>query len=124
MKLRFPHTYMIIFSLIILAAILTWWLPGGDYVEQVKTVDGKLVKELAFQPEESVPQTWQVFAAMYEGFVRQAGIIVFILMIGGAFWIMNSTKALDDGIISFIKSTRGLEKYRIFKILCDECEHQ
>ena len=45
MKLRFPHTYLIIFSLVILAAMLTWFLPGGDYVEQVKTIDGKEVKE-------------------------------------------------------------------------------
>ncbi len=117
MKLRFPHTYMIIFSLIILAAILTWWLPGGDYVEQVKTVDGNQVKELVFQPVDSQPQTWQIFGAMFRGFERQAGIIVFILMIGGAFWIMNSTRALDAGIISFIRSTRGLEKYRFFKMI-------
>lgn len=115
MKLRFPHTYMIIFSLIIFAAILTWLLPGGDYQEVTKTIDGKEVKELVFQPQDSQPQTWQVFAAMYRGFVRQSGIIVFILMIGGAFWIMNATKALDAGIISFIKFTRGLERHRFFK---------
>ena len=115
MKLRFPHTYMIIFSLIILAAILTWLLPGGDYQEVTRTIDGKEVKELVFHPQDSHPQTWQVFAAMYKGFVRQSGIIVFILMIGGAFWIMNATKALDAGIISFIKFTRGLEKYKFFK---------
>ena len=44
---------------------------------------------------------------MYKGFVRQAGIIVLILMIGGAFWIMNTTRALDTGILSFISFTRG-----------------
>jgi len=117
MKLRFPHTYVIIFSLIILAAALTWIFPGGNYVEQVKMVDGKEVTELVFQPEESQPQSWQVFSALYEGFVRQSGIIVFILMIGGAFWIMNATKSLDTGIISFIGFTRGLEKYRFFKVI-------
>jgi uncharacterized ion transporter superfamily protein YfcC len=115
MKLRFPHTYVIIFSLIILAAILTWLFPGGDYIEVIKNVDGKEVKEMVFQPVDSQPQTWQVFGAMFKGFERQAGIIVFILMIGGAFWIMNSTKALDVGIISFIKATRGLERFWIFR---------
>jgi uncharacterized ion transporter superfamily protein YfcC len=114
-KPRFPHTYVIIFSLIILAAILTWLFPGGDYVEQVKLVDGKEVKQLVFQPQESQPQSWQVFGAMFKGFERQAGIIVFILMIGGAFWIMNSTRALDAGIMSFIRFTRGLEHLRFFK---------
>ncbi len=116
-KPRFPHTYVIIFSLIILAAILTWLFPGGDYVEQVKVVDGKEVKELVFQQVDSNPQSWQVFGAMFKGFTRQAGIIAFILMIGGAFWIMNSTKALDAGIISFIHFVRGLEKYRFFRFI-------
>lgn len=115
--MRFPHTYVIIFSLIILAAVLTWIFPGGDYVEQVKMVDGKEVKQLDFQPLDSQPQTWQVFGALYKGFVRQAGIIVFILMIGGAFWIMNSTKALDAGIISFIRFTRGLEHLKFFRAI-------
>jgi len=82
MKLKFPHTYVIIFSLILLAAVLTWIFPGGDYVEQAKTVDGKEVKELVFNPLDNAPQTWQVFGAMFKGFVRQAGIIVLILMIG------------------------------------------
>jgi uncharacterized ion transporter superfamily protein YfcC len=117
MKLRFPHTFMIIFSLIIFTAILTWFLPGGDYVEHVKTLDGKEVKELVYQPQDSHPQTWQVFGAMFKGFVRQSGIIVLILMIGGAFWIMNSTKAMDAGIIAFIRSTRGLEKYKVLKAI-------
>ena len=117
MKLRFPHTYVIIFSLIILAAVLTWIFPGGDYVEQVKHVDGKDVKELVFKPVDSSPQTWQVFAALYKGFVRQSGIIVFILMIGGAFWIMNSTKALDVGILSFIKFTKGLEHVKFIRMI-------
>jgi uncharacterized ion transporter superfamily protein YfcC len=115
MKMQFPHTYVIIFTLIVIAAALTWIFPGGDYVEQVKTVDGKEVKELVFQPVDSQPQSWQIFGAMFKGFVRQSGIIAFILMIGGAFWIMNTTKAMDAGILSFIHFTRGLEKYKIFK---------
>jgi uncharacterized ion transporter superfamily protein YfcC len=116
-KLRFPHTYVIIFSLIILAAVLTWLFPGGEYVEEIRMAEGKEVKELVFKPVESTPQTWQVFAAIFKGFEKQAGIIVFILMIGGAFWIMNATKALDVGIMSFIRFTRGLEHLKFFRIL-------
>ena len=117
MKLKFPHTYVIIFSLLILAAMLTWIFPGGDYVEQLTVKDGKEVKELVFHPLDSNPQTWQVLGAMFKGFVRQSGIIVLILMIGGAFWIMNSTKALDIGILSFINFTRELEKFKFFKLI-------
>lgn len=116
-KKKIPHTYAIIFYIIILAAILTWIIPGGEYVEKVYVEDGIEKSELVFQSVESQPQTWQIFSAMFEGFERQAGIIVFILMIGGAFWIMNSTKAIDVGILSFIRFTRKLDHFRVLKIL-------
>ncbi|MFC2107421.1 YfcC family protein [Bacteroidota bacterium] len=112
---KIPHTYVIIFYIIILAAIITWFIPGGEYVESTKVVDGKESKELTFQYVDSQPQTWEVFAALFKGFVRQSGIIVFILMIGGAFWIMNASRAIDVGIFSFLKFTKKLEKNRILR---------
>ena len=71
----------------VLCVIATWIVPGGN------------------------AQTWQLFSALYEGFSRQAGIIAFVLIIGGAFWVINSTKAVDDGIMKFITKVRRLERY-------------
>jgi uncharacterized ion transporter superfamily protein YfcC len=116
-KRKIPHTYAIIFYIIILAAVLTWFIPGGEYVERVVDDEGIKKTELVFQYVDSQPQTWQIFSAMFKGFERQAGIIVFILMIGGAFWIMNSTRAIDVGILSFIKFTKKFEHYRFFKVI-------
>lgn len=116
-KRKIPHTYVIVFSIIILSAVLTWILPGGEYIEQTKQVDGLEKTVMVFQPARSVPQTWQVFSAIFKGFDRQAGIIVFILMIGGAFWIMNESKAIDVGIFSFLAFTRRLEHNRFIKVL-------
>lgn len=110
---KVPHTYVIIFYIIILAAIMTWFIPGGEYEEQ--EISGQT--EMVFQKVESQPQTWEVFGAMFKGFERQAGIIVFILMIGGAFWIMNDSKAIDVGIFSFLKFTKKLERWKFFKAL-------
>ena len=86
-KFKVPNTYVIIFSVLVLCVIATWIVPGGN------------------------AQTWQLFSALYEGFSRQAGIIAFVLIIGGAFWVINSTKAVDDGIMKFIKKVRRLERY-------------
>ena len=82
-KFRVPNTYVIIFFVLLLCAASTWFVPG------------------------SVPQTWQVFSALYEGFSQQAGIIAFVLIIGGAFWLVNSTKAVDVGIMKFMTKARG-----------------
>ena len=75
---KLPNTYVIIAALIVLCAVLTWFLPGGQYVT---AEDGTL----SYEQVDAVPQTWQVFSAIYNGFVKQAGIIVFILVVGGAF---------------------------------------
>ncbi len=115
---KVPHTYVIVFAIIILAAILTWVIPPGKYVEDTVVIDGQEQTTLTFYYEDDLPpayemesqvQTWQVLSALFNGFVRQSNIIVFILMIGGAFWIMNQTKAIDVGIMSFLNFARRLE---------------
>ena len=94
-KLRVPNTYVIISVIIALCAVLTWFVPGGQYV---KAEDGTL----SYEAVDAVPQTWQVLSAVYHGFVKQAGIIVFILVVGGAFWLLNATGAVEAGIQRFI----------------------
>ena len=114
-KMKFPHTYVIIFYSIVIAAVLSWVIPGGEYEEVTSMIDGQEVTEIVFKHVDSEPQTWEVFAALYKGFVKQSGIIVFILMIGGAFWIMNYSKSIDVGIFSFLKFTKRLEKNRFMR---------
>ena len=94
-KLKVPNTYVIISVIIALCAVLTWFVPGGQYV---KAEDGTL----SYEAVDAVPQTWQVLSAVYHGFVKQAGIIVFILVVGGAFWLLNATGAVEVGIRRFI----------------------
>ena len=94
-KVKIPNTYVIIALIIALCAVATWLVPGGQYVS---AEDGALT----YEQVDHVPQTWQVFSAIYHGFVKQAGIIVFILVVGGAFWLLNATGAVASGISRFI----------------------
>lgn len=112
---KLPHTFIIIFYLILMAAVLTWIIPGGKYTEEVISSGGIQKKQLVFHYTENINQWWQVFSSFYKGFVKQAGIIIFIMLIGGSFWIMNSSRAIDAGIFSFIGFTRKLSHYRIFR---------
>ena len=102
-KLKAPNTYVIIAAIILLCAVMTWFVPGGQYV---KAEDGSL----SYESVESVPQTWQIFTAVYHGFVRQAGIILFILVVGGAFWLLNATGAVEAGIKRFISKIGNRDK--------------
>ncbi len=123
---KVPHTYVIVFSIIVLSAILTWIIPPGKYVQETRLIDGKEQELMVFYYEENLPeehkpetpstyQTWHVFSALFHGFVNQSNIIVFILMIGGAFWIMNHSKAIDVAIMAFLKFTKRLDKYSLMR---------
>ncbi len=115
---KFPHTYVIVFYIILFAAVLTWIVPGGSFQRETVVLNGtsrEVITSGSFTPGKSEPQTWQVFSALFDGFVERADIIVFILMIGGAFWIMNQTRAIDAGIYAFLRRARALEKNRLLR---------
>lgn len=120
-KRQIPHTYVIVFFIIIFSAILTWFVPGGEFDRETMTLADGTEKEVivkdSFHYIENQPQTWEVFSSFFEGFVDKADIIVFILMIGGAFWIMNDSKAIDVGIFTFLKKTKRIEHIKLFKFL-------
>lgn len=92
-RFKVPNTYVIIFCALLVCALSTWFVPGAQ------------------------PQTWQVFSALYDGFSQQAGIIAFVLVIGGAFWVVNSTKAVDEGIMKFIAKVQALERFKLIRHL-------
>ena len=121
-KRKVPHTFVIVFFIILIAAVMTWIIPPGKYVET--QVDGESQMTFYYQdqlPEDAAaefqaePQTWQVFSALFKGFVKQSNIIVFILIIGGAFWIMNKSRAIDTGIYAFLRFTKRLEKNKVIR---------
>ena len=135
---KVPHTYVIIFFVIVIAAVMTWFIRPGKYVkietkdfvrmDTVAHADGSVAVDSIFEVssenkffyEDEIPaelnvefnpepQSWQVFSALFEGFVARADIIIFILIVGGAFWIMNKSRAIDKGIFSFLTRTKRLE---------------
>jgi uncharacterized ion transporter superfamily protein YfcC len=113
---KIPHTYVIVFSIIILSAVLTWFVPGGTFGRHVVTVNGidrNIVIPGSFEYTGNHPQTWQIFSALFDGFVDKADIIVFILIIGGAFWIMNESKAIDVAIHSILRFSKRVEHNKI-----------
>lgn len=119
-KMKIPHTYVIVFFIIVAAGILTWIVPGGTFERETIVVNGierEVVRSESFHYIGNSPQTWQIFSAIFDGFVDKADIIVFILLIGGAFWIMNQTRSIDIGIYAFLRYTKKLEKNRFIQRL-------
>ena len=127
-KRKVPHTFVIVFCCIIVAAMMTWFIKPGKYVKEALVEEGQTASDsvMVFYYQDQLPepyaqefhaqpQTWQVFSALFKGFESKSDIIVFILIIGGAFWIMNKSHAIDKGIMAFLRFTQRLEHKKFFR---------
>ena len=120
---KIPHTFTIVFFLILFAALLTWIIPGGEFVREtvdVTNTDGsvsqrEVVRGDSFHFVDSRPQTWQVFSSLFSGFCDKADIIIFILMVGGAFWILNNSHAIDIGVMAFLRRVQRLNRFALIR---------
>lgn len=117
---KIPHTYVIVFIIIILTAIATWFVPGGQFERRtIETGSGtqQVIDASSFRYIDNQPQTWQIFSAFYKGFIRSPKIIVFILILGGAFWLLNESKAIDVGVYAFLRRSNQLNRWAVFRRL-------
>jgi uncharacterized ion transporter superfamily protein YfcC len=103
MRLRIPNTFVLLFAILALIALATWFIPGGKY--DTHLVDGKqLIDPASFHYVESAPQGLvALMKAPIKGFVEAAQIIGFVLVVGGAFAVVQKTDAIDTGIRSIAR---------------------
>lgn len=112
LKKKIPDVFVIVFGLILLAALATWIVPGGSYervTEQVSGVSREVPVPGSFTYGESRPQALEVFTAPMQGFLRLAEIVAFIFLVGGAFYILNETGAIAAGIGRLVRLLKGKE---------------
>ncbi|HYQ56712.1 MAG TPA: YfcC family protein [Draconibacterium sp.] len=113
---KVPHTYVIIFFLIVICAVLTWLIPGGEFDRENVVVNGverNVIKNGSFHQVESEQQGWQIFSSFFDGFLRTSDIIALIVLLGGGFWILNDSKSIDIGIYSFLKFLKRFERSKL-----------
>lgn len=115
-KLRVPNTYLLIFTLLIFIAALTWIIPGGNYTRSL--IDGKeVVVQNSFKYTGSKPQgVFALFIAPLKGFVEAAMIIGFVLIVGGAFNVLAKTDAINSLINKLAKAHKTSKTLRAFFI--------
>lgn len=115
-KLKIPNTFVIVYSIILMAAVATWVVPGGQYQRKVIKKDGVerevLVRE-SFEYQENNPQLFAIFEAPLKGIIRMADIIGFIFLVGGAFYVFQKTGAINAAIGKIVKLMKGHEKWII-----------
>ena len=95
-KLGTPHTLVIIVCLIILAAAATYVVPSGEFVRYEDPVSGRTVVEAgSYTPEGTNPVSFlRIPGVMYQGILEAVDVIAFLMIIGGAFELVNTSGAI------------------------------
>jgi len=107
MKLRVPHTYVLLIGLIALAAISTWIIPAGSY-DRIVEQGREVVAPLSYHRVEARPAgIGSFFLAFPRGLLEIAGIVFYIFIIGGAFGVLNATGAIQAGVRSLVRRLGG-----------------
>lgn len=113
-KGKVPHTYVILFAMIIIIAILTYVIPAGQY-QKVESSTGRMIVDPAsYQQIESAPaKLFDVLKAFPKGLAAAQSIVFFIFIVGGSFNVINQTGAIEAGISKVALSLKGKEKLLI-----------
>lgn len=114
-KFRVPHVYVMILCLLILAALLTYVIPAGQYTYITDEATGRRVVDPdSFQYVEQNPTGIVTFVtAIPAGMAAQVDVIMLIVLVIGAFEIINATGALNAGIFAVIRRLKGRESFVI-----------
>lgn len=101
--LKMPHTLVIVAALIVLVLILSWLVPSGEFQRIEKVLpDGGRLRVPVDGTFRQLPKTHlglqTLFLAPIKGFLDGAGLISFLLIIGGSFGIFQETGAVEQGI--------------------------
>jgi len=111
MRVRVPHTFVLLFSLVIIAAILTYALPAGEFdrVKDPKTNRTVVVPGTYKHVDPSPVGPFNVFIAVQKGMIDAAEVIFFVFIVYAAFYTVLKTGALHSFIGFLLRKLEGRE---------------
>jgi uncharacterized ion transporter superfamily protein YfcC len=110
MRLRVPHTYVLLFSLLLLAAASTHFIPAGIY-NRIEKKGRQVVDPESYHHVDPNPAGLkEIFMAFPAGLQEVAHIVFYIFIVGGAFGVIAGTGAIDAGIHAIMRSAGKYEK--------------
>ncbi len=94
---RVPHTLVLLFAMMVVALIMTWILPQGQFQLEPNAAGRMMVVPGTFAlAEERVwLAPWALFTAVPRALADAQVIIFFLLIVGGTIAVLRGTGALD-----------------------------
>ena len=98
-RLQMPDVYIVLGVIILLAALATYLVPAGTF-KRVPGPDGRQVIDPASytRVDQSPVGLVDLMTAIPTGIIAAAEVVVFTLMIGGAFMVLRTTGIIEIGV--------------------------
>lgn len=105
---EFPHSFIILFSMLILATLATYIVPAGQYESVVDEVTQKttILADSFHYIKQSPVGFFDMFLSVIEGMNQGSQVIFFIFVVGASLHILLQTGAIDTCIGSMVRLTQ------------------
>jgi len=108
---KVPHTFVLLFALIIVAVIGSYIVPAGEFDRAKDPNSGKtVVVPGTYHSVEQNPQhPFKTFIALQKGSIDAADVVFFVFFVYASFYIVLQTGALHSFIGGLLRVLRGKE---------------
>ncbi len=104
-KLKMPHTFVLLFCIAIIAGLLTYVIPAGAY-DRIDFEGRQIADAATYHAVDATPATlFGVLKAFPKGLEQAAAIVFFIFIVGGSFFVVQKSGAIDAGIAAAVRKT-------------------
>lgn len=110
-KSKVPHTYVLLFSLIILAVVGSYVLPAGQFDRVKDEVTHKtIVVPGSYKQVEQTPVSFfNTFIAIQKGMIDAGSVVFFVFLVYASFYVVMQTHALHAFIGWLLRVMEGKE---------------
>jgi uncharacterized ion transporter superfamily protein YfcC len=115
---RMPNSYVVIFCMILICAVLTWIVPAGQYDTVLDRAGRSLIVDGSYHRVAASPVgILGVFSAIEQGFIEVANIIFFILYAYGFVHMLIKNGTFDAMIGSLLRKSEKFNVQIVFAII-------
>ncbi len=109
--LKVPHTFVLLFALIIIAVIGSYVIPSGEFDRAKDEKSGKtiVVPGTYHKVDQVSLHPFKTFIAVQKGSIDAADVVFFVFFVYASFYIVLQTGALHSFIGSLLRILKGKE---------------
>ncbi|MFB5087824.1 YfcC family protein [Psychrobacillus sp. PGGUH221] len=107
--LKMPDTYVLLFIILLLAALATYLVPSGQFERKVADGLTMVVPGTYQSVEGSTVGVMDILLSLQKGMVESGSIIFLVLFIGGLMEVIEATGSIKAGVMKAIDKTKGNE---------------